>query len=84
MTRPRTPSIALAALLVLGGGLVAGCGEDGIYDESGPVEENPVAPPVTSNPGLSNAGTAPPLPDGEGSEGTGIVGEERSGGEDAD
>jgi hypothetical protein len=82
MTARRPLSMAaFAALLVLGGGSVAGCDEDGIYDESGPVEENTVPTPMTSNPGLSNAGTASPIPTR--TDDVGLGGEERSGGEPA-
>lgn len=82
MTSRPLSMAALAALLVLGGGSLASCGEDGIYDESGPVEESAAPTPVTSNPGLSNAGTASPIPTR--TDDVGIGGEERSGGDPAD
>ncbi len=82
MIRARLSTVAFAALLVLGGGSVAGCGEDGVYDEDGPVEETAAPTPVTSNPGLSDAGTAAPLPTR--TDDVGIGGEERTGGDPAD
>ena len=83
MTVRRPLSMAsLVALLVLGGGAVAGCDEDGVYDESGPVEENTQPTPVTSNPGLSDAGTAAPIPTR--TDDVGIGGDERTGGDPAE
>lgn len=82
MTARRTVPAAATTALLLFSGLLAGCGEDGVYDNSGPVEEDNRLSTVTPNPGLADAGTASPIPDQ--TDDAGIVGDERSDGQPND